>query len=243
MIKKNDYIQVKDGTKEPDSEEIEIGGWQGKIKHLYTHEGRRFIEIDWTLDTIKKMPIDYIKVSIEEGFSFSEMHLGADDVIKIDPLKEDEKARVQYVDELKSKYSEEEAGAQQKRIAEILSIKDTSVSQENLLKFRTALLKYLNEKTLLTGIQEYGWEERYVLGFGSKEEYAALRKENASYADHFKFLSLSEIEIGDWDLYINVSRVSDDKKFELKLSNLKAEQGKLGLTRMLEDFVVWVVNS
>lgn len=63
------------------------------------------------------------------------------------------------------------------RIARVFGAKKApKVSQKNLLKYRQYLLKHFDRKTILTGREDFPWEEYYVLGPGSLAEYEKLKK-------------------------------------------------------------------
>jgi hypothetical protein len=59
-------------------------------------------------------------------------------------------------------------------------------------------LHYLKENIelpcILTGIEDFPWEEKYVFGYGNKKEYEKLKKENPSFKDKFEILDFIEDE-------------------------------------------------
>lgn len=55
------------------------------------------------------------------------------------------------------------------------------VSEEYLLKYRKYLLQYLDRKAILTGREDFPWEEKYIFGLGSRAEYKKLKKTHPSY--------------------------------------------------------------
>ena len=129
------------------------------------------------------------------------------------------------------------------RIAQALGTKEVAeVSQENLSTYRKHLLQHLDRKVVLTGREDFPWEEKYVLGSGSRAEYEKLKKTNPSYTDQYELLDISEGLAEEHDLSATVKRISDGKSFELGLSWLttKAKKGKD--YQLLDDFATWVVN-
>ncbi|MCJ7582605.1 MAG: hypothetical protein MUP98_18985 [Candidatus Aminicenantes bacterium] len=52
------------------------------------------------------------------------------------------------------------------------------------------LKKNLSYPCVLTGIEDFNWEEFYVFGPGDKEEYEELKKTKPSYMDTFELLEL-----------------------------------------------------
>jgi hypothetical protein len=77
---------------------------------------------------------------------------------------------------------------QDNRIATILGTEEAEVDEKTLNTY----LKYLKEKIefpcRLTGIEDFSWEEFYVLGPGSKKAYEKLKKKNPSYTDTFELI-------------------------------------------------------
>jgi hypothetical protein len=98
------------------------------------------------------------------------------------------------------------------------------------------------------GIEDFRWEERYVLGPGNPKEYARLRKYQPSYRDHYQLL---EIELGassEWmlwpgeDIGARVRRQSDGKEFTLGLAELEAVDQNSPTHDLLHDYSVFFVN-
>jgi len=94
----------------------------------------------------------------------------------------------------------------------------------------------------LTGIENFEWEEYYVVGPGSKKEYERLKKMRLSYLDTFELINFDDQVDEDYGIYVEVTRVSDKKKFDLPLADLKATDRKSKNYRLLDDFSVWFVN-
>lgn len=240
-IKKGDIIEVKNGILEPEFGEFELSGWKGEVTDTYKYKGEDFIEINWTIETINEIPIKFIEESIKDDYSFSEMHLSQSDVIKINQTPDDKKERERLIMKLEQKYSS--SGDQEdKRIATILEKLDLSVNKENLIQYRDYLIDNLVGQIILTGIEDFSWEEKYLFGYGSKQEYEELKKEKPSYKDQFKLLKILDVEDGEVDLFARVSRISDLKKFEMPLSDLKHVDRKSKYYEILNDFSVWIVN-
>lgn len=129
------------------------------------------------------------------------------------------------------------------RIARVFGAKNVpKVSQKNLLKYRQYLLKHFDRKTILTGREDFPWEEYYVLGPGSLAEYEKLKKTNPSYTDKYEFIDLSEEEVEENDLLATVKRLSDGMNFEVGLSWFTTEKEVGEDFQLLDDFATWVVN-
>ena len=132
---------------------------------------------------------------------------------------------------------------QDKRIAEILGSEEPlKVDDKTLAKFLLYLKENLGLPCHLTGIEDFEWEKYYVVGPGSKKEYERLRKKRPSYQDTFELIGLHDQVDEDYGIYVKVTRVSDKKKFDLPLADLKATDRKSKNYRLLDDFSVWFVN-
>jgi hypothetical protein len=133
--------------------------------------------------------------------------------------------------------------ADEARIAQVFGTKGApEVSQENLLKYRKYLLQHFDRKTVLTGREDFPWEEKYVIGPGSRTEYEKLKKTNPSYTDDYELIDISVDEVEENDLLATVKRLSDGKSFEIGLSWLTTKK-KMGKDhQLLDDFATWAVN-
>lgn len=99
----------------------------------------------------------------------------------------------------------------------------------------------------VTGIEDFQWEEFYVLGPGDKAEYKRFQRNRPSYRDVFELTSISTDSDSEWcmfpdDLKANVRRKTDGKHFILGLSELKATVRGSQNYQMLHDYSVWLVN-
>lgn len=100
----------------------------------------------------------------------------------------------------------------------------------------------------VTGVEDFQWEEPYVIGGWNPAEYKQLRKKQPSYRDHFELISIERRRWSEWmmfdeDLAARVRRISDGKEFFLGLSELKAIDRKSANYQLLDDYAVWFVNS
>jgi len=133
--------------------------------------------------------------------------------------------------------------ADEARIIKILGTEEVpEVSEERLLKYRKYLLQHLNRKAILTGREDFPWEEKYVFGLGSREEYEKLKKTHPSYTDDYELIDILEDQIEENDLIAKVKRLSDGKVFEIGLSWLTTKKKKGKDYQLLDDFATWVVN-
>ena len=134
---------------------------------------------------------------------------------------------------------------QEKRIAKVFDENEApSVSNDTLATYLEYLKKNVKIPCRITGIEDmgyFGWEEYYTLGPGSEREHKRLRKTKASFRDTFELLDLDD-DVSEAGIVVNVTRVSDKKKFVIPLADLEAENEKSANCQLLNDYVVWFVN-
>ncbi len=135
---------------------------------------------------------------------------------------------------------------QEKRIAKILS--EGAIDEDKLWKSYRSIkkyLKYLRDNIefpcIMTGIEDFPWEEKYVFGYGSKQEYEQLKKNNPSYKDKFELISLEKDEDNE-QILAKVKRVSDKKEFVIGLDWLQAVDEKSTNYQLFDDYATWHTN-
>ena len=100
----------------------------------------------------------------------------------------------------------------------------------------------------VTGIEDFRWEEFYVIGPGSRKEYERLKKHQPSYRDRFELMKIEMDIYSEWMLFVvediaaHVRRKSDRKKFTLGLAELKAVDERSPNYQLLDDYAVFFVN-
>ena len=136
-----------------------------------------------------------------------------------------------------------EIDKQDERISSIFGGEIPSVTEESLATYLTYLKDHLELPCELTGIEDFDWEEYYVIGPGDQKEYERLKKTKPSYTDNYDMFSLAD-EVDEWvGILVNVKRVSDKKKFTLPLAELEAADGRSKNYQLLDDYSVWFVNN
>ena len=138
---------------------------------------------------------------------------------------------------------------QEERIAQILADGDVD-NEEKQEKSTETIQKYLNYlkeniefPCIVTGLEDFPWEEKYVFGYGNKKEYEKLKKENPSYKDKFEILDfIKDEDYNDEQIFVRAKRLSDQKEFMLELDYLKAVDNKSKNHQLLDDYSVWYVN-
>ena len=238
-IKIGDSVRVKPEVKDPDYEN-DICGWQGRVTHIDTDE-KIIIEIAWDSVTLNQMPVEIIEASIEEGFDYSLMWLNENDVDLTEP-RDQQQAVEEKIEALNEQFGYTSYDEQRKNIAQILDCKDLSVTEENQDKFFDYLSEHINYPCILTGAEDFSWEEPYLFGIFDKKEYKRLKKKRASYTDHFKLVKLEDIIDDLRGILVKVKRIGDRKIFVLPLWDLKAIGQKDENHQLIEDYSFWMSN-
>jgi hypothetical protein len=131
---------------------------------------------------------------------------------------------------------------QDQRISAIFGGKIPDVTEDSLAAYLAYLKVHLTWPCQLTGIEDFDWEEYYILGPGDEREYERLKQTRPSYRDRFNLISLDEEPDEGAGILAKVRRVSDKKRFTLPLAEVKATERKSPNYRLLDDYSVWFVN-
>lgn len=77
-------VIVKKGVKDPDFEDLDLGGWQGRVIIIdsSSNPDNTLITIEWDSKTLKQIPSWYIEQSETEGYDWNIMVLFETDVEK-----------------------------------------------------------------------------------------------------------------------------------------------------------------
>ena len=128
-----------------------------------------------------------------------------------------------------------------KRIKNILG-ETCSRNQQNSLRYLDYLKSVVKFPCQLTGIEDFPWEEPYVLGGWDEDEYEELKKENPSYTDVFNLVELLEPDIEFDDIVAKLKRSTDLQIFEVGLSWLQCFDSDDVNYQLIDDYSVWHVN-
>ncbi len=132
---------------------------------------------------------------------------------------------------------------QEERIVAIFnSVEVPEVNDRSLRIYRDHLKSKLDKSCELTGMEDFDWEEYYIIGPGSKKEHEKLRKTKASYLDIFKVIKVEDDLDEGYGILVKVRRTSDRKQFVLPLADLKTKDEKHSNHQLLDDYSVWFVN-
>ena len=132
---------------------------------------------------------------------------------------------------------------QEKRIASIFGMDEVpEVSGETLKTYLHYIKENIDTTCEITGIEDFGWEEYYIIGPGNKKEHEKLRKNRPSFMDTYKIIGFDDEPDEDFGILINLRRTSDRKKFTLPLADLEVTDKNNPSHQLLDDFSVWFVN-
>ena len=137
----------------------------------------------------------------------------------------------------------DKSNKQNKRIIEILGAGNLEVTLKSLTLFREHLRKNLDTPCIMTGIEDFPWEERYIFGFGDQAEYEEIKKTQASYTDVFELKRFEDLLDEDYGILVKVKRIKDNKRFVLDLASLKSTDKKSKNYMLLDDYSVWFVSN
>ena len=131
----------------------------------------------------------------------------------------------------------------EERVMAILGTRHLDVTKPNLKTYIKYLKHHIEFPCLLTGIEDFDWEEFYVLGRGRQKQYEELKKTRPSYTDEFNLISIEDkVENENEGIVVEVERVSDEKRFRLPLAELEVTEKKTRNYELLDDYAVWIVN-
>jgi len=137
---------------------------------------------------------------------------------------------------------------QMRRWEAILGDAAAGTQEEALDVFFRHLKAKLQLPCEVTGTEDFRWEEPYVLGVWSRQEYKRLKKTQPSYTDKYDLLDIQQEGWSEWimfdeDIVANVRRKSDGKQFDLGLAELRVTDKESPNFQLLDDYAVWLVNN
>ena len=141
------------------------------------------------------------------------------------------------------------SNVQDARIAKIIGDDEELSFGDCVNKFYHHLKDSLLLPCVVTGVEDFDWEEYYVLGPGDPKQYEKLRQKQPSFQDKFELLAIETDFYSEWmmfhgeDLAGHVRRKSDGKEFYLGLAELKAVDKKSKNYQLLHDYAVWFINN
>ena len=132
----------------------------------------------------------------------------------------------------------------EERIEQIFDdqFEDISRRMETLTIYKNYLEANLKFPVRITGIEDFKWEGYYIFGPGSKQEYDMLKKKRPSYKDIFSMSRIDSYIDEDYGLFAKVTRLSDKKRFQLPLADMKAVEEGAPEYQFLDDYSFWFIN-
>jgi hypothetical protein len=137
---------------------------------------------------------------------------------------------------------------QEKRWETILGDSAEGTQEVALEMFFKHLKANLQLPCEVTGTEDFRWEEPYVIGGWSQQEYERLKKTQPSYTDKYKLLGIERGCWSEWmmfgeDIVAHVRRNGDGKEFDLGLAELRVTNKKSLNFQLIDDYAVWLCNN
>jgi len=220
-FKIGDSVVVRQGVKEPDLEEFEISGWQGRIVEIDTnsYKDNVLITIEWDSLTLIQIPSGYIEQSEIDGFDWSSMVLYDSDLEKSAHRDREENVR-KVKDKILEKYHWVSLGQEGLRISIILD----GVDPHNEMKCLQRWVEHL-DKELTFPIQ--------AIVLDSEDNWLIKR------GDKVLIKALPHIV----DLYGIIASIRlNGEKYEFPLCDLEVIDKALTDFQLIDDYRIWFAN-
>ncbi len=220
-IKIGDSVIVRQGVKEPDFEEFELSGWQGRVLEIDADSDKDnvLITIEWDSLTLLKIPSVYIEQTEINGSDWSRMVLYDSDLEK--SVARDKKENVKKAkEELSDKYHWVSLGQEGFRISNVLQ----GINPRNEIKCLQKWVEHLN-KELTFPIQ----------AIVSESDDDRLIKDG----DNVLIKSLPHIV----DMYGVIALILHKwKKYQFPLCDLEVIDKTLTDYQLIDDYCIWFGN-
>ncbi len=220
-LKPGNSVIVKQGVKDPDFKNLDLGGWQGRVLIIdsSSNPDNTLITIEWDSKTLKQIPSWYIEQSETEGYDWNTMVLYETDVEKT--KARDERRDVKKVREkLENEFYWLHLGEEGIRIGKILRGIDPDDIMESLLRWA----EYLDENLSfpLAAIVD------------ETEDYGPVKE-----GEEVSIKSLPHLE----DLRGIIAEIRLGKsKYAFPLCDLKVIDKKSPDYQLAEDYRIWFAN-
>jgi len=126
------------------------------------------------------------------------------------------------------------------RIEKILG-EDNERNRKNAIRFKNYLLENLILPIRITGIEDFPWEESYIIGYFSEKEYEVMKKTNPSYTDEFYLIDIQDPNEYD-DCIAKIKRITDKKHFLYGLSWFETIDHDNEAFKILDAYSKWHCN-
>jgi len=118
---------------------------------------------------------------------------------------------------------------------------DVFRSASNTRRWLDYILNQVALPTRVSGIEEFSWEEPYIIGGWDQEEYKELKKTNPSFSDIYELVGISLPENGD-TLMAQIVRISDRLTFHMRLCFLEGCSGDKIVDSIIDTYAYWHYN-
>jgi hypothetical protein len=238
-LKKGDSVRALPGVKDQDND-TDLGGWQGRIEDI-DKDKETFVYIAWDSITLKQMPLEYIMSALDEDYEYCQMWLEDKEVEPAEPRDRPEDVE-EAVSELFEKYESGPKREEEQLIRQILDSEDLSITEETQNKFYKYLQEHIKYPCIVTGTEDFSWEEPYLLGIFDDREYQKLKKTKPSYTDRYYLKGPVKIIDELYGIIFRVKRISDNRLFELPLWDLETADKQDSSTSLLKAYSFWMTN-
>ena len=210
-------VAVKPGVTDPDTGS-DIGSWQGRISAIIAGEAL-ILTIQWDSLTLKSMPVALIAWCEEEGASWSEMNLLAEEVEPV-AARDTEDDVAATIAELEPQYSWLYLGGEQgQRIQQIVN---RAQGHDEFAVFQT-WHAYL--------------EEHLVVPFAAT--VAEYQRGPVRQGDRVTVMGITFLD----ETYGTIVAVKHKHGvYELPLCDLKAPNADTEIQQLVDDYAVWFAN-
>ena len=220
-IKKGDSVVVRNGVMEPDFEEFELSGWQGRVVEIGKDSDKNnvLITIEWDSITLAGMPGSYIEQSESEGLVWHCMVLYESDLDITNP-RDTKKDTKKMQDKLSEKYqwaSLEEEGSRIAKVLEGVDLRDEMDCLERWFDYLEENIKF-PVSAVVVETDEYS---PYEIG-----DIVSM-KSLSSYVDLYGIIAS-----------IRISR----KKYEVPLCLFEVADKTSEEYQLINDYNVWFAN-
>ena len=220
-LKIGDSVRVKAGVIEPDTEEFEIGGWQGRVVETditTTTEGT-LVSIEWDVETLQQIPAEYIIQSEIEGLGWELMVLPEGD-LETSEARDSVSDVKKMQEKLSEKYYWSSFGEEGIRIAAIMGDADR------------------NDDVTCFAI----WHKHFAAKLSFPiTAVVSESEENKLIAENEKVILTALSTINDrYGVLVKVSW--KDRSYDFPLCDLEVSDDPSDNNRLITDYVVWFAN-
>ncbi len=131
---------------------------------------------------------------------------------------------------------------QEQRIVGILGGDNLAVSLKSLALYRDHLGRSLDMPCTMTGIEGFPWEENYDPGLGAGLEYDATKEPLPACSDTYELKRFEEPFDETTGILVKVKRLTDNRRFVLRLASLRAVDPSSKNHTLLDDYSSWFIN-